>query len=64
MMKTIWTILGTLMAASLFAQNNPNTLPPVPAPVNTPAAETAPAAPAPETTNTPPVKHSGARRPF
>jgi uncharacterized protein YgiM (DUF1202 family) len=57
MMKTIWTILGTLMAASLFAQNNPNTLPPVPAPVNTPAAETAPAAPAPETTNTPPVKH-------
>ncbi|HEX3627463.1 MAG TPA: SH3 domain-containing protein [Verrucomicrobiae bacterium] len=46
-MKTIWTILGTLMAASLFAQNNPNTLPPVPPPVNAPAAETAPAAPAP-----------------
>jgi len=58
MMKTIWTILGTLMAASLFAQNNPNTLPPVPAPVNSPAAETAPAAPAPtNTTATPPVKH-------
>lgn len=58
-MKTIWTILGTLMAASLFAQNNPNTLPAVPAPVTSPAAETAPATtPAPATnTATPPVKH-------
>jgi len=61
MMKTIWTILGTLMAASLFAQNNPSTLPAVPPPVNSPAAETAPAPPATEpATNppaTPPVKH-------
>ncbi|HEY1788831.1 MAG TPA: SH3 domain-containing protein [Verrucomicrobiae bacterium] len=60
-MKTIWTILGTLMAASLFAQNNPNTLPAVPAPVSSPAAESAPAAapaPAPATNTTiPPVKH-------
>jgi uncharacterized protein YgiM (DUF1202 family) len=59
MMKTIWTILGTLMAASLFAQNNPNTLPAVPAPVNSPAAETAPAAapaPAPAANPAPP-KH-------
>ena len=47
MMKTIWTILGTLMAASLFAQDNTN-LPAIPAPVSSPAAETAPAA-APET---------------
>ncbi|HXC35461.1 MAG TPA: SH3 domain-containing protein [Candidatus Acidoferrales bacterium] len=60
MMKTIWTILGTLMAASLFAQNNPNTLPAVPPPVSSPAAETPPPAtpaPAPSTTATPPVKH-------
>lgn len=60
MMKTIWTILGTLMAASLFAQNNPNTLPAVPPPVSSPAAETPPPAtpaPAPKTTATPPVKH-------
>ncbi len=60
-MKTIWTILGTLMAASLFAQNNPNTLPAVPAPVNSPAAETAPAPPtaepAPSAPANPPVKH-------
>lgn len=45
------------MAASLFAQNNPNTLPAVPAPVNTPAAESAPAATPAPATNTPPVKH-------
>jgi len=64
-MKTIWTILGVLVAASLYAQDNTNSLPPMPAPVTTPAAETAPAAapaPAPEMadTNTPaatPVKH-------
>jgi uncharacterized protein YgiM (DUF1202 family) len=59
MMKTIWTILGTLMAASLFAQNNPNTLPAVPPPVSSPAAESAPAAaPAPATPAAkPPAKH-------
>lgn len=49
MMKTIWTLLGTLMAASLFAQDNTNNLPAIPPPVSSPAAETAPAAPAPET---------------
>lgn len=38
------------MAASLIAQDNTNSLPAIPAPVSTPAAETAPAAtPAPET---------------
>ncbi|MGH7979372.1 MAG: hypothetical protein ACREE6_08350, partial [Limisphaerales bacterium] len=60
MKKTIWTFLGTLMAASLFAQNNPNALPPVPAPVNSPAAETAPPAATPPPnapTGTPRVKH-------
>jgi uncharacterized protein YgiM (DUF1202 family) len=65
MKKTICTILGTLMAASLLAQNNSNSLPAIPAPVSSPAAESAPA-PAPQTTtvNTPaatpspaPVKH-------
>jgi uncharacterized protein YgiM (DUF1202 family) len=65
MMKTICTILGTLMAASLFAQDNTN-LPAMPAPVSSPAAETVPAAaPSPTTSvNTPaatpspaPVKH-------
>lgn len=65
-MKTIWTILGTMMAASLLAQDNTNNLPAIPPPVSSPAAETAPAAapapaPAPEMapTNTPPppVKH-------
>ncbi len=62
MMKTIWTILGTLMAASLFAQDNTN-LPSIPPPVSSPAAETAPAtAPAPETAPatpaTKPAKHT------
>ena len=58
-MKTIWTSLGTLMAASLFAQDNTKNLPPVPPPVSSPAAETAPAAPAPETVpaTNPPAKH-------
>ena len=57
-MKTIWTILGTLMAASLFAQDNTN-LPAVPPPVSSPAAETAPSTPAPETVpaTNPPAKH-------
>jgi uncharacterized protein YgiM (DUF1202 family) len=50
MMKTICTILGTLMAASLLAQDNTNSLPAMPAPVSSPAAETAPA---PESTMAP-----------
>jgi uncharacterized protein YgiM (DUF1202 family) len=72
-MKTIWTILGTLMAASLYAQDNSNSLPAIPPPVSSPAAETAPAAapaPAPETAPVAPApkpakhvrKHSAAPR--
>ena len=63
MMKTIWIILGTMMAASVIAQDNTNSLPAIPAPVSSPAAETAPApTPEPEMagTNAPaakPVKH-------
>lgn len=57
MKKTMWTILGTLTATSLFAQISTNSLPAIPAPVSSPAAETAPApeaAPAaPATTTTP-----------
>ncbi|HTR43749.1 MAG TPA: hypothetical protein VMH87_19220, partial [Pseudomonadales bacterium] len=63
-MKTIWTIMGALVAASLYAQDNSNSLPTIPPPVSSPAAETAPAttpAPVPETapaTPAPkPVKH-------
>ncbi len=48
-----WLILGLMMATSALAQNNTNTLPPIPAPAVAPAAETAPA---PETTPAP-VKH-------
>lgn len=52
-MKTTWTILGTMLAASLIAQDNSNSLPAIPAPVSSPAAETAPAAtPAPASTDT------------
>jgi uncharacterized protein YgiM (DUF1202 family) len=61
MNKTIWTILGTLMATGLFAQDNTNSLPAIPPPVSSPAAETAPAAaPAPETAPPAPkpVKHT------
>lgn len=44
----ICTILGTLMAASLIAQDNTNNLPAIPPPVTSPAAESAPGpAPAP-----------------
>jgi uncharacterized protein YgiM (DUF1202 family) len=42
-MKTnCWLILGTMIAASAIAQDT-NTLPPIPAPVTSPAAEVAPA---------------------
>ncbi len=69
-MKTMWTILGTLMAISLYAQDNTNSLPAIPPPVSSPAAEGAPAAapaPAPEmapATNAAPapVKHPKKRR--
>lgn len=46
-MKLICTFLGTMMAASLIAQDNTNSLPPMPPPVSSPAAESAPA-PGPE----------------
>jgi hypothetical protein len=52
------------MAASLIAQNNTNTLPPMPAPVSSPAAESTPlpapapaSTPAPETKPATPPKH-------
>lgn len=57
-MKTICTIFGTLIAASLIAQNNTSTLPPVPPPA--PPATVAAPAPAPTAapTNAPAhVKH-------
>ncbi len=48
-----WLILGMMMATSVLAQNNTNTLPPIPAPAVAPTAEVAPA---PAATNAP-VKH-------
>jgi SH3-like domain-containing protein len=48
-----WLILGLMMASSVLAQNNTNTLPPIPAPAVAPTAEVAPA---PAVTNAP-VKH-------
>jgi uncharacterized protein YgiM (DUF1202 family) len=58
-MKTnCWLVLGTMIAASAIAQNT-NSLPPMPAPVTSPAAEIAPAHAAVDT-NAPaakPVKH-------
>jgi uncharacterized protein YgiM (DUF1202 family) len=58
-MKTnCWLVLGTMIAAGAIAQDT-NSLPPIPAPVTSPAAEVAPA-PATVGTNTPaakPVKH-------
>jgi uncharacterized protein YgiM (DUF1202 family) len=48
-----WLILGLIMATSALAQNNTNTLPPIPAPAVAPAAETAPAS----TPAAAPVKH-------
>jgi uncharacterized protein YgiM (DUF1202 family) len=49
-MKTIsWTILGAILATSVIAQDNTNSLPAIPAPATSPAAENTPA-PAPEVT--------------
>ena len=48
-----WLIVGLMMATSALAQNNTNTLPPIPAPAVAPTAEVAPA---PAATNAP-VKH-------
>ena len=50
-MKTnYWLVLGAMLATSAIAQNNTNTLPEMPAPVTTPAAEMAPAPAAVTTT--------------
>ncbi|HEY1661330.1 MAG TPA: SH3 domain-containing protein [Verrucomicrobiae bacterium] len=60
-MKTIsWTILGAMLATSVIAQDNTNTLPAIPAPATSPAMETAPAQVSPPPvvtadTNTAPV---------
>lgn len=66
MTKTIWTILGSMMAASLIAQDNTN-LPAIPAPVSSPAAETAPAPEqemsAPSTPAPTPPKHKRKHHP-
>src|SRR5277367_472146 len=52
-MKTnCWLIFGMTMATSVLAQNNTNALPPIPAPIVSPASETAPTPAAPA-----PVKH-------
>jgi SH3-like domain-containing protein len=48
-----WLILGLMMATSVLAQNNTNTLPPIPAPAVEPTSEVAPE---PAATNAP-VKH-------
>jgi uncharacterized protein YgiM (DUF1202 family) len=46
-MKTnYWLVLGAMLASSAIAQNNTNTLPEMPAPVATPAAEVSPSVPA------------------
>jgi len=59
-MKTnYWLILGAMLTSGAIAQNNTNTLPAIPAPVTSPAAETA-AAPAtvkPAAPAAAPVKH-------
>jgi uncharacterized protein YgiM (DUF1202 family) len=44
MKKNCWLILGAMIASGAIAQDNTNTLPEMPAPVTSPAAETAPAA--------------------
>jgi len=60
-MKTnYWMVLGTMIAASAIAQNT-NTLPPIPAPVTSPAAEVAPA-PAAVVTNAPAAKKTVKRK--
>ena len=61
-MKTnYWLVLGAMLATSAIAQNNTNTLPAMPAPVATPAAEgvaaPAPAAAPVATQAIAPVKH-------
>ncbi len=47
-MKTnCWLILGAMLTSGAMAQNNTNALPEIPAPVTSPAAETAPSTPPP-----------------
>jgi uncharacterized protein YgiM (DUF1202 family) len=60
-MKTnYWLVLGAMLASSAIAQNNTNTLPEMPAPVASPAAEMTPA-PAPAATNAPGKKAAPAK---
>lgn len=60
-MKTnYWLVLGAVLASSAIAQNNTNTLPEMPAPVASPAAEMTPA-PAPAATNAPGMKAAPAK---
>jgi uncharacterized protein YgiM (DUF1202 family) len=60
-MKTnCWLILGMTMAASVLAQDNTNTLPPIPAPIVSPAAEVAP--PVVTETNPPTAKPARHKR--
>jgi uncharacterized protein YgiM (DUF1202 family) len=65
-MKTnCWLILGTMIAASAIAQDT-NSLPPIPAPVTSPAAEVAPesaAVPAPDVQVAKPIKQKRAVAP-
>jgi uncharacterized protein YgiM (DUF1202 family) len=59
-MKTnCWLVLGAMLASSAIAQDNTNSLPAIPAPVASPAAEMAPAPAATETAApvVAPVKH-------
>jgi uncharacterized protein YgiM (DUF1202 family) len=56
-MKTnYWLVLGAMLASSAIAQNNTNTLPAMPAPVTSPAAEMTPAPAPAATTNAPATK--------
>jgi uncharacterized protein YgiM (DUF1202 family) len=60
-MKTnCWLVLGMIVATSAVAQDNTNALPPIPAPITSPAAEVAP--PAAVETNTPAAKPAKHRR--
>lgn len=63
MKMNCWLVLGAMIATSAIAQNNTNTLPEMPAPVSTPAAEAAatpaaaPEAKTPEAKAATPAKH-------
>ena len=66
MKSNLWLVMGVMVASSAIAQDNTNTLPDMPAPVSTPAAEEAPAstetAPATATPATPKPRPAPPRR--